>query len=167
MDIIILLLIRLAELCKIKIFCSPKDSRERWHQGLVGWTWRVYFGWTRFGRNEGGPTYTLKPSLLGFLGPPLYFDEVFIGRDNVTAIKPKTLSDKLTCEWKMLYLNSNFTAIAPGGPSYDNPVLVWIMDWYRKGDQSLSEQIMALFTNAYMCHSLSMNWGFWLLSNLF
>ena len=45
----------------------------------------------------------------------------------------------------------------PNAPMDNIPVLVQIMAWRRLGDKPLSEPMMVLFTDAYMCHSASMN----------
>ena len=38
----------------------------------------------------------------------------------------------------------------PGGPIYNKLWLVYVMALVRTGDKQLAEQIMALFTDAYM-----------------
>ena len=40
----------------------------------------------------------------------------------------------------------------PTGPIDNNPALVWIMTWHRRGDKPLSEPMLTRFTDAYMRH---------------
>ena len=46
----------------------------------------------------------------------------------------------------------------PKGPIDNDPALVKIMAWRRIGDKPLSEPMLALFTDAYMRHSASINY---------
>ena len=45
----------------------------------------------------------------------------------------------------------------PNGPFNHIPPLVQMMSWRRPGDKPVSEPSMAYVTDAYMCHSVSMN----------
>ena len=42
-------------------------------------------------------------------------------------------------------------------PINNIPALIQIMAWHRPGDKPLSEMMMALVTDTYMCHSASMS----------
>ena len=67
------------------------------------------------------------------------------------AISQTTLS--VAFWWmKMLEFRLNF----PKGPIHNIPALVQVMAWRRLGDKSLSEPMMAVFTDAYMRRSASM-----------
>ena len=45
----------------------------------------------------------------------------------------------------------------PKGPINNIPAMVQIMAWLQPGDKSLSEPMMTLFGDTYICHSASMS----------
>ena len=56
--------------------------------------------------------------------------------------------------WNVFTISLNFV---PKGPINTIPSSVQIMAWRRSGDKPFSGPMMALFTDACMCHSASMN----------
>ena len=65
---------------------------------------------------------------------------------------------------KCIFMNENVWIsikislnIVPDDPNNNIPALVQIMVWRRLGNKPLSEPMMVLFTDAYMCHSASMS----------
>ena len=72
-----------------------------------------------------------------------------------------TLADNI---FKYIFLNENVwislrisLKFVPEVPIYNKQALVQIMAWRLTGDKPLSEPMMAYFTDAYMCHSVSMS----------
>ena len=78
------------------------------------------------------------------------------GQDKMAA----TLADDI---FKCIFVNENIWILirtlkfVPEVPIYNKPALVQIMAWYLIGDKPLSEPKIAYFTDAYMCHSVSMS----------
>ena len=56
--------------------------------------------------------------------------------------------------WISIKISINFV---PKGAIKNIPALVQIMAWLQIGDKPLSEQMLTLFTNAYMRHLASMS----------
>ena len=61
--------------------------------------------------------------------------------------------------FKCIFLNEKICILikislkfVPNGPIDNNPELVQIMAWCRKGDKPLSEPMLTRFTDAYMRH---------------
>ena len=61
--------------------------------------------------------------------------------------------------FKCIFLNEKICILikislkfVPNGPIDNNPELVQIMAWRRKGDKPLSEPMLTRFTDAYMRH---------------
>ena len=51
----------------------------------------------------------------------------------------------------LLNLTQIWLNFIPKGPINNNPALVQIMAWHQSDDKPLSEQMMAWFTDPYIC----------------
>ena len=105
---------------------------------------------------------TTKDFFGAFLGPNHLFDLQIIhlthwGRDKMAAISCCRWHFKIMhyLEWKLLKSNSNFTEICFQVSNWQ-PALVHIM---ATGAKPLSEPMMALLADAYVCHSASVSWN--------
>ena len=61
--------------------------------------------------------------------------------------------------FKCIFLNENdriliqiWLKFVPRNPADNNPALVYVMAWRRRGDKPLSEPVLTQFTDAYMRH---------------
>ena len=79
-----------------------------------------------------------------------------LGREKMVVILQTTFSNWLY-RTKCFYFLKISQKFAPMGLMSKMQYLFQIMAWRRKGDKPLPESVMALLTDAYMCHPASMS----------
>ena len=72
--------------------------------------------------------------------------------DKMTTIFQTTFSNGFSWMKMCEFWLKCYWSLFLGGPIYNIPALFQMMAWGRPGDKPLSEPMIALFTDAYMCH---------------